>query len=115
GDEGRAPRSGDDHTRRPGIGAAQIQLVVCAGHGREPESRGERLGGDQIGLLELQPGEVADLDDRIRRTPGVLSAQAALVAVQVGMVAESVAHLCRSSRYDDIVTYERTVSQAVWR
>ena len=55
----------DQHTRRAGVAAPQVQLVVGAQRRGETECMGERLGLGQVRLLELQPDDVLDLDDRI--------------------------------------------------
>ena len=55
----------DQHTGRAGVAAAQVQLVVGAQRRGETESVGKRLSLDQVRLLELQPEDVLDLDDRI--------------------------------------------------
>ena len=52
------------------VGSAQMQFVGGVQHSVEPEGPGEGLGADQIRLLELQPGEVADLDHGVAERPG---------------------------------------------
>jgi hypothetical protein len=54
-------------------------------HRDEPERPGELLGPAQIRLLELEPGQVENLDDGVLRAPGVFAGQRALLAVQVAM------------------------------
>ena len=88
GPEGRPqvprPRStAHDHARRTGVGPAQLELVRRPAHGREPERMREPLRGRQVGLGELQPGQVEHLDDGVLRTARVLAAQRTLLAVQV--------------------------------
>ena len=61
-------------------------------NGGEAERAGERLGAIQIRLLELEPGDVGDLDDRIAGPTGVLARQRALLAVQVVVGADGAAH-----------------------
>jgi len=56
----------DQHTRRAGIAAPQMQLLVGAQRGGETKRLGKRLGTLQVGLLELQPNDVLHLDDRVR-------------------------------------------------
>jgi hypothetical protein len=55
----------DQHARRTGVATAQVQLVLRAQRRGETEGVGKRLGFDQVRLLELQPEDVVDLDDRI--------------------------------------------------
>ena len=114
GAEEPRPRSAaHDHARRAGVGAAQLQLVGGAQHGGEAERAGERLGADQVRLLELQPGQVVHLDHRVARPPGVLAAQRALLAVQV-VVGVDVCRSRASPRLtDDIVTYRRPAQSRV--
>ena len=62
----------------------------CSSSGRalcrlEAEGPRERLGAGQVGLLELQPGDVDDLDHRISGPAGVLAGERSLLAVQVLM------------------------------
>ena len=57
-DEPRRDRHGDDHARRAGIGAPQMELASCAQHGGEAERLREGLGADQVGFLELHPRDV---------------------------------------------------------
>ena len=78
GHEGRAEEllalaAADQHTRRAGVAAPQVQLVVGAQRGGETKRLGKRLGLDQVGLLELQPDDVVHLDDRVGRAPGVFA------------------------------------------
>ena len=73
----------DDHARRAGVGSAQVKLVGGVQHGGEAERPREGFRADQVWFLEFQPGQVADLDQRVAGAPGVLSAQGALLAVQV--------------------------------
>ena len=72
----------DQHTRRAGVAAAQVQLVLGAQRRGETKGVGKRLGLDQVRLLELQPENVVHLDDRVGRAPRVLSRECALLAVQ---------------------------------
>ena len=88
--EGRADEPGprrlaDEHARCTGVAAPQVELVGGAQRRREPEGQGEALGPLQVGLLELQPGQVVDLDDGVGGPAGVLAGQGAVLAVQVGM------------------------------
>ncbi|MUL78473.1 hypothetical protein [Mycolicibacterium sp. CBMA 226] len=77
-----------------------MKLVLCAHRRGEPERVGERLGLDQVGLLELEPDDVLHLDDRIRATPRMFAATGTLFAVQVVMRAdELVGHFFLSFRY----------------
>ncbi len=46
----------------------------------------------EVGLLELQPGDVVNLDDRIAGAPGMLPGPSALLAVQVSVGTDGVAH-----------------------
>ena len=50
-----------------------------------PNTAAKPLRGDQVGLLELQPGDVADLDHGILRATSVFSGQAALLGVQIAV------------------------------
>ena len=67
----------------------------------------------EVGLLELQPGDVGDLDHRIARPPGVLALAGALLAVQVIVGADDVAHPDLLILTDEIVTYDATLSQEI--
>jgi hypothetical protein len=67
------------------LGAPQVQLARGPPGGREAERAGEDLGPSQVGFLELQPGEIADLDDRVDGPARVLAGQGALLAVQAGV------------------------------
>ena len=58
-----------DHAGSSGIGASQLQLAGRARDGVEAERLREGLGADQVWFLELQPGDVVDLDHRIRARP----------------------------------------------
>ena len=91
-DESRARTPPNDHARSAGVGAAQMQLVVGAQRGGEAERVSEGLGAGQVGLLELQPGDVVHLDHRIAGPPRVLALAGALLAVQVSVGADGVAH-----------------------
>ena len=84
-DESRCCAAADEHTRRARIAATQIQLVAAARHRREAERMRKRLGANQIRLLEFQPGKVVDLDHRIQRPSGVLTAPGAVLTVQIGV------------------------------
>lgn len=66
-----------------GEGAAQPQLALGAGGNREAEVTGEDLGPVQVGLLELQPGQVGHLDHGIPGPSRMLAAQGALLTVEV--------------------------------
>ena len=78
----------------------------------KPKACGERLGASQVGLLELQPGDVGDLDDRIARPSGVLPGERALLAVQVVVGCRQMPLIRISScKVDEIVTYDDTLSQ----
>jgi hypothetical protein len=48
-----------------------------------PKARREGVGFGKVGLLELEPGEVAHLDHRVLGPAGVLTGQAPLLAMQV--------------------------------
>jgi hypothetical protein len=43
----------------------QVQLVGSAHSDAEPECRRKCFSADQIRLLELQPGDIVNLDDRV--------------------------------------------------
>ena len=88
----RAPAHGQ--ARGVGVGAAQLQRVLGAQCRREPERVREGLGANEVGLLELQPGDVAHLDHRIGRPALVFAVAGALFAVQVLMRTHGVAHDC---------------------
>ena len=91
-DETRPGTAAQDHTRRTGIGSAQVHLVGGAQCCGEAEGLRERLGAPEVWFLELQPGDVGDLDHRIARPSGVLTTAGALLAVQVIVGADGVAH-----------------------
>ena len=96
--EGRAqiprPRStAHDHARRAGVGPAQLELVGRPAHGGEPERVRKALRGDQVGLGELEPGQVEHLDDGVLRAAGVLATQRTLLAVQVAVGPVVTGHL----------------------
>ncbi len=80
---GRLRSAAHDHTGCAAVGSAQLQLVRGPAHGGETEGVGESLGAGQVRLLELQPGQVRDLDRRIGRPTWVLPAEPSLFAVQV--------------------------------
>ncbi len=82
-DEPRVRSAADDHARRAGVGSAKVKLVGGVQHGGEAERPREGLRADQVWFLEFQPGQIADLDQRVAGAPGVLPAQGALLAVQV--------------------------------
>jgi hypothetical protein len=89
-----------DDARRAGVGAAQLELVGGVAHRDEPERPGELLGPAQIRLLELEPGQVENLDHGVLRTPRVLPLQCALLAVQVAVCAVvGGGHRCSSVSY----------------
>ena len=77
---------------RAGVGSAQVKLVGGVQHGGEAERPREGFRADQVWFLELQPGQIADLDQRVAGAPGVLPAQGALLAVQVFVGVD----MCRS-------------------
>ena len=79
--------------------------AVCSYRG-EPEGSGEGLGADQVRFLELEPGQVADLDQGVFRAAGVLSAPGALLAVQSFVGVDCVWSRSSPRLTDDIVTYE---------
>ena len=81
--EPRARSAPDDHTGRAGVGATQVQLVRGVQHRAEAERSGEGLSTDQVRLLALQPGQVANLYDQIARAARMLSGSRALLAVHV--------------------------------
>jgi len=72
-DEARGPPAPDHHARRAGEGAPQPQLLLRAGGDLEAEVAGEDLRPVQIRLLELQPGQVGDLDHGVPGPAGVLA------------------------------------------
>ena len=112
-DEPRPRAPAQDHARRAGVGAAQVQLVGGAQRGREAEGVREGLGADQVGLLELQPGDVAHFDHGVAGPAGVLALAGALLAVQV-LWAPTVSLMPTSSDCtDEIVTYDGTLSQGI--
>jgi len=100
-----------NHARCSGVGAAQMQLVRRARDGAEAEREGERLGANQVRLLELQPGDVVHLDHRIAGSPRMFPGSSALLAVQVVVGADGVAHSNSFFVTDEIVTYDGTISQ----
>jgi hypothetical protein len=69
------------HAGRAGVGAAQVELGGGAQRGLESEGPGERLGAGQVGLLELQPGQSLNFDDRVAGPPGVFAGSCAVLAV----------------------------------
>ena len=69
-------------------------------HRAEAERPREGLGAGQVRLLELQPGQIADLDQRVARAARVLPAQRALLAVQVLCVGVDVVQLTIFSLVD---------------
>jgi hypothetical protein len=52
----------------------------------------ERLGAREVGLFELQPGDVVHLDHRVAGPSRVLALTGALLAVQVIVGADQVVH-----------------------
>lgn len=69
-----------------------MYLVVGAQGGGEAERPGERFRPLQVGLLELKPGQVADLDHRILGPSRMFAAQRALLAVQILVDVEVLEH-----------------------
>ncbi len=94
----------DDHARRAGVRSAKVKLVGGVQHGGEAERPREGFRADQVWFLEFQPGQIADFDQGVAGAPGVLSAQGALLAVQVFVCVDMRFHGV-SSLTDDIVTY----------
>lgn len=69
-----------DQARSACVTAAQLQLVLAAHRRGEPERLRERFGVQQVGLLELQPRDVSDLELYARhRANGILVGIAACV------------------------------------
>ena len=54
----RAWAASHHHARGGGVGAAQLKFVGRPQQRREAEGLGECLGAPEVGLLELQPGDV---------------------------------------------------------
>ena len=79
----RTRSTAHDHARPAGVGPAQLELVRRPAHGGEPERVRETLRGRQVGLGELEPGQVLDLGDGVLCSARVLTGQSALFAVQV--------------------------------
>ncbi len=52
----------------------------------------ESLGADEVGFLELQPGDVVDLDDRIAAPAQMLARDGAVLAVQTLMSTNGFCH-----------------------
>ena len=121
GPEGRTqvprPRStAHDHARRAGVGPAQLELVRRPAHGGEPERVREALRGGQVGLGELEPGQVEHLDDGVLRAARVLAAQRTLLAVQVAVGPVVTGHLLLLKLVtDDIITHEGIAQSRVLR
>ena len=113
----RRPRTpAHDHTGCAAVGPAQLQLVRRPAHGGETERVGKSLGAGQVRLLELQPGQVLDLDRRVGRPAGVLPAERSLFAVQVAVSPVMGGHrLFLSILIDEIITYDCIVSQDLMR
>ena len=87
GPEGQPPETGlaaavDHHALDPAVGAAQPQLALLTGGGVEPERAREGLRPGQIRLVELQPGQAADFDDRVGGPTRVLASERPGLAVQ---------------------------------
>ena len=91
-DEPRTRATADQHTRRAGVAATQVQLVVGAQRDAEPERQRKRLRFLEVRLLELQPDDVVDLDHRVGRAARVLTRQGALFAVQAIVGADQLSH-----------------------
>ena len=91
-DEPRTRATADQHARRAGVAATQVQLVVGAQRDAEPERQRKRLRFLEVRLLELQPDDVVDLDHRVGRAPRVLTRQSALLAVQAIVGADQLSH-----------------------
>ena len=81
--EPRMRSAADDHARRAGVCSAKVKLVGGVQHRGEAERSREGFRADQVWFLEFQPGQIADFDQGVAGAPGVLSAQGALLAVQV--------------------------------
>ena len=84
----------DYHARCAGIGPAQLELIGGAADGGEPERVREPFRGGEVGLAELQPGQIEHLDDGVLGTSRVLTGQPALLAVQVVVGPVVTGHLC---------------------
>jgi len=113
--EPRAAAAPQDHRRGAGVHTSQLHLVRGLRGGGEPERVRELLGSLQVRLLELQPGDVLDLDHRVDGAARVLTAQRTLLAVQVAVSSVMVDNHCLGpSRYsEDIVSYDENVCQEV--
>ena len=110
----RARSSADDHARCAGVGPAQLELVGGPAHGGEPERVREPLRSGQVGLAELQPGQIEHLDDGVPGTARVLTGQGALLAVQVVVGPVGLVMCCSSLLTDEIITYERVAQSRVF-
>ena len=94
-DEPRTRATADQHARRAGVAATQVQLVVGAQRDAEPERQRERLRLLEVRLLELQPDDVVDLDHGVGGAARVLTRQSALLAVQAIVGADQLlSHCC---------------------
>ena len=79
-------------------------------HGGEAECAREGFRADQVWFLEFEPRKITDFDQGVAGAPGVLSAQGALLAVQVFVCVD--VWLTVSPRLtDDIVTYSTPCRQ----
>jgi hypothetical protein len=58
-----------------------VELVCGVQHGGETECPREGFCADQVWFLEFQPRQIADFDQGVAGTPGVLAAYGALLAV----------------------------------
>ena len=94
-DEPRTRTTADQHTRRAGVAATQVQLVVGAQRDAEPERQRKRLRLLQIRLLKFQPDDVVDLDHGIGGAARVVTRQSPLFAVQAIVGADQMlGHCC---------------------
>lgn len=106
----------EEHAWRSRVGAAQMHPAGFAQRDPEAEGAGEGLGADEVRLLELQPGDVGHPDHRIRGPAWVFAATRTALGMQplvsVGSPLD-IDHDRHRLCSDEIVTYERLVSQGL--
>lgn len=72
-DEAGGATTPDHHAGRAREGTAQPELALGTGGDPEAEVTGEDVRPVQVGLLELQPGQVSHLDHRVAGPSGALA------------------------------------------
>jgi hypothetical protein len=88
-----------------------MKFVGSAHRRREAEGSGEQLGPLKIGFLELEPGQVVHLDDRVARPTRVLARQRTLLTVQTSVRVMPVDHV--TAPFKDLTKSSLTIIASV--